>query len=43
LLQQYYDPMYDYQLGKKADRIVFRGSKAEVKASIQPMLRTGDS
>ena len=43
LLQQYYDPMYDYQLGKKADRIVFRGSKAEVKAWIQPMLRTGDS
>lgn len=39
LLQQYYDPMYDYQLGKKAERIVFRGNKAEVNAWIQPMLR----
>lgn len=42
LLQQYYDPMYDYQLGKKADRIVFRGSKAEVNAWIQPMLHSGE-
>ena len=38
LLQQYYDPMYDYQLGKKASRIVFRGSKEELKSWIQPML-----
>ncbi|PCJ20857.1 MAG: tRNA 2-selenouridine(34) synthase MnmH [SAR86 cluster bacterium] len=29
LLQDYYDPMYDYQLGKKMHRIVFRGSKSE--------------
>lgn len=29
LLVNYYDPMYDYQLSKKADRIVFRGNKAE--------------
>ncbi|PSW21039.1 tRNA 2-selenouridine(34) synthase MnmH [Photobacterium sanctipauli] len=32
LLEQYYDPMYTYQLGKKADRIVFRGEYDEVKA-----------
>ncbi len=30
LLEQYYDPMYDYQLAKKADRVVFRGSGAEI-------------
>ncbi|KZZ38603.1 tRNA 2-selenouridine(34) synthase MnmH, partial [Oleiphilus sp. HI0117] len=27
LLKDYYDPMYDYQLSKKAERIVLRGSK----------------
>ncbi|RTF89070.1 hypothetical protein D9B60_26620 [Serratia marcescens] len=31
LLQQYYDPMYCYQLEKKAQRIVFRGNYAEVR------------
>ena len=25
LLDHYYDPMYDYQLAKKADRVRFRG------------------
>jgi len=25
LLKEYYDPMYDYQLQKKAERVVFRG------------------
>lgn len=29
LLLNYYDPMYDYQLGKKSRRIVFRGSADE--------------
>ena len=29
LLSYYYDPMYDYQLGRKASRIVFRGSHQE--------------
>lgn len=29
LLTLYYDPMYDYQLGKKLDRVVFRGSGNE--------------
>lgn len=30
LLEDYYDPMYHYQLSKKADRIVFRGESGEV-------------
>ena len=32
LLRDYYDPMYDYQIEKKRERIVFRGSSDEVKA-----------
>lgn len=31
LLSEYYDPMYSYQLSKKADRVVFRGRYAEVR------------
>ena len=31
LLEQYYDPMYTYQLDKKADRIVFRGDYHQVQ------------
>ncbi len=34
LLQDYYDPMYDYQLSKKAQRIVFRGDWQAVQAFI---------
>uniref|UniRef100_A0A7S1VUJ8 tRNA 2-selenouridine synthase AAA domain-containing protein n=1 Tax=Grammatophora oceanica TaxID=210454 RepID=A0A7S1VUJ8_9STRA len=30
LLEQYYDPMYKYQLEKKQDQVVFRGNRAEV-------------
>lgn len=30
LLQNYYDPMYDYQLGKKSERIVFHGGPGDV-------------
>ena len=30
LLVDYYDPMYDYQLSKKQDRIIFKGTKEEV-------------
>jgi tRNA 2-selenouridine synthase len=30
LLVEYYDPMYAYQLGLKADRVVFRGGYAQV-------------
>lgn len=31
LLRNYYDPMYDYQLERKKDRVVFQGSKPEVQ------------
>jgi len=31
LLLKYYDPMYDYQLTKKMDRVVFRGNAMEVR------------
>lgn len=30
LLQRYYDPMYDYQLEKKQERVRFKGDRAEV-------------
>ncbi len=32
LLRWYYDPMYDYQLGQKQDRIVMRGDLPAVRA-----------
>ena len=31
LLRDYYDPMYDYQISKKADKIIFRASSDEVR------------
>jgi len=30
LLVDYYDPMYDFQIAKKLDRVVFRGSQSDV-------------
>jgi len=30
LLEEYYDPMYDYQIQKRTDRILFRGDHEEV-------------
>ena len=30
LLIKYYDPMYNYQLDKKKDRVIFKGNKEEV-------------
>ena len=30
LLDQYYDRMYDFQLSKKLDRVVFRGNREEI-------------
>lgn len=35
LLTDYYDPMYDYQIGKKAERVVFRGTWDEVLHYLQ--------
>ncbi|WP_435929391.1 tRNA 2-selenouridine(34) synthase MnmH [Dryocola sp. BD613] len=32
LLEEYYDPMYRYQLSKKADNIVFRGDYGQVES-----------
>ncbi len=31
LLVDYYDPMYDYQLGKRAARVKFRGDRAAIR------------
>ena len=35
LMQNYYDPMYDYQLKNKAARIVFQGSLLEAQQYLQ--------
>lgn len=32
ILLDYYDPMYDYQISKKQERLVFTGTPAEVRA-----------
>ena len=32
LLSWYYDPMYDYQLEKKAERVIFRGDADAVRS-----------
>jgi tRNA 2-selenouridine synthase len=31
LLEEYYDPMYNFQLEKKTDRIIFRGNDVQVR------------
>jgi tRNA 2-selenouridine synthase len=31
LLTEYYDPMYDYQLSRKMDRVEFRGTQSELR------------
>jgi tRNA 2-selenouridine synthase len=41
LLTEYYDPMYAYQLQKKADRIIFRGSFDDVKSFLLQRLTVG--
>lgn len=41
LLVEYYDPMYDYQLAGKLDRVVFRGAVAEVEAWLRDRTITG--
>lgn len=30
LLNKYYDPMYDYQLSKKQERVIFKGNKKDI-------------
>ena len=39
LLTQYYDPMYDYQIKNKMNRVVFRGNKEQV----MDYLKTGNT
>ena len=38
LLKNYYDPMYDYQLTKKQNRVVFEGSADEVRIFLRKEL-----
>ncbi|WP_020396556.1 tRNA 2-selenouridine(34) synthase MnmH [Thiolinea disciformis] len=38
LLLEYYDPMYDYQLAKKQQRVLFQGSAAQIKQFLQQLL-----
>ena len=40
LLAYYYDPMYDYQLAGKKDRVVMRGSPPEVAAYLESLRRS---
>lgn len=35
LLHDYYDPMYDYQIAQKSERIVFRGTADQIVSHIQ--------
>ncbi len=35
LLQEYYDPMYDYQIEQKKERIIYRGSEEEILAYLR--------
>jgi tRNA 2-selenouridine synthase len=35
LLVEYYDPMYDYQIEKNKERIIFRGSEAEIETFLK--------
>lgn len=41
LLSWYYDPMYDYQLQKKAARIIFRGDRSAVVPFLEAYQPTG--
>lgn len=41
LLNDYYDPMYDFQISKHQDRVVFRGSRNAVLAYLQNLRRNG--
>ncbi len=40
LLSSYYDPMYDYQLSKKEERVRFRGNAEEVTAFLEDWLQS---
>lgn len=38
LLTEYYDPMYDYQLSRKMDRVQFRGTQSELRQYLNEMI-----
>jgi len=38
LLQNYYDPMYDYQIQKRSKQVVFKGSAEEIKEYIERVI-----
>ncbi|OZG70010.1 tRNA 2-selenouridine(34) synthase MnmH [Hahella sp. CCB-MM4] len=42
LLVDYYDPMYDYQLSKKSELIVYRGDRAAVREYLSSHKRSAD-
>lgn len=42
LLDDYYDPMYDYQLAAKADRVRTRGNAAEIAAALRNLPPGGE-
>lgn len=35
LLTEYYDPMYDYQLSKKQERVIFKGNKKQISSFLE--------
>ncbi len=41
LLTSYYDPMYEYQLEKKQNRVIFRGNSHQIKSSQGKILDMG--
>ncbi|MGL5467036.1 MAG: tRNA 2-selenouridine(34) synthase MnmH, partial [Shewanella sp.] len=42
LLQKYYDPMYEYQLAKKAQRVLFRGNHQAMHEWLDTYQRNND-
>jgi len=36
LLEKYYDPMYDYQIKKNTERVLFRGTAEEIESFLKP-------
>jgi len=42
LLEEYYDPMYDYQLSRKLESVVFRGDRAAVRDFLATYKQSGN-
>jgi tRNA 2-selenouridine synthase len=43
LLLDYYDPMYNYQIQKKLNRVVFKGSRSEVLEYIKDFCKNNNN